>query len=295
MNNSTTNVSGYLLLYACCIPVKGAARSIICDTQRDTYKFIPNDLYDFIHDCEKHSLADVINKYDAESKITLESYIAFLIENEFAFTTNTPGLFPQVNHDFIVAEEINNAILDFSNDTIYDIEKAIAELEQLGCKSIQLRFFNNPSFDFLTKLVRLFDNTSFNTIEFLLSQSFEITKANLESLITQEKRVSTIYLFNSDKNEVIDYSSNVMKKIFFLTQAISGPDDCGCISPTYFVPSVSHIAESRSYNNCLNKIIAIDSSGLIKNCPSMKESYGHINNTTPKTVIQLKQFHRFGQ
>lgn len=288
----SNNKNGYLILYACCIPVKGAVRSIICDTQRDTYKFIPNDLYDFIIACEKNKLDTVLQEYDKENQNTLESYITFLIENEFAFVTDSPELFPSINQTYTASEEINNAILDFSDISNYNIEKAISELEQLGCNSIQLRFFNNPSQTFLIKLLRLFDNTSFNTIEYLLSQTEENTRFNIENLITSERRLATVYLFNADKDEVVDYSSNVMKKIFYLTQRISGADDCGCISPTYFVPTINHITESISFNNCLNKKIAIDSSGLIKNCPSMKESYGHINNTTLKSVIKLRGFQK---
>ncbi len=42
------NENQYLKLFACCIPVKGQSRSIICDLQRYNFDFIPNDLFDLL-------------------------------------------------------------------------------------------------------------------------------------------------------------------------------------------------------------------------------------------------------
>ncbi|HEY4572343.1 MAG TPA: hypothetical protein VIJ26_00200 [Thermoanaerobaculia bacterium] len=35
-------------LFACCLPVKGARRSLLCDVQRQAFQFIPNGLYEIL-------------------------------------------------------------------------------------------------------------------------------------------------------------------------------------------------------------------------------------------------------
>lgn len=48
--------------------------------------------------------------------------------------------------------------------------------------------------------------------------------------------------------------------------------------------------ESLSYNSCLHKNIALDIDGFIKICPSMTESFGHIQNTKLSGIINKKEF-----
>jgi|AntRauTorckE5430_2_1112549.scaffolds.fasta_scaffold03484_7 hypothetical protein len=40
----------YFQLFACCLPVKGSSRSVVCDIQRNDYQLIPNILYDILID-----------------------------------------------------------------------------------------------------------------------------------------------------------------------------------------------------------------------------------------------------
>jgi SPASM domain peptide maturase of grasp-with-spasm system len=54
-------------------------------------------------------------------------------------------------------------------------------------------------------------------------------------------------------------------------------------------------SESRIANNCLNKKVCIDRKGYIKNCLSMKDNYGHIENTLIAEVIQKEDFQKMWQ
>ena len=51
----------YFKLYANCIPVKGASRSIICDIQRIRYHFITNDLFDILLNKASWQLKDIFD------------------------------------------------------------------------------------------------------------------------------------------------------------------------------------------------------------------------------------------
>jgi SPASM domain peptide maturase of grasp-with-spasm system len=51
--------------------------------------------------------------------------------------------------------------------------------------------------------------------------------------------------------------------------------------------------ESLKYNSCLNNKISIDTFGNIKNCPSMKENFGNINDLTLTDAFNNNQFKKY--
>jgi SPASM domain peptide maturase of grasp-with-spasm system len=280
----------YLKLYACCIPVKGAVRSIICDTQRGVYHFIPNDLYEFLSIAEERNLENLYEKFGKENEESLKEYINFLLSKELAFLTDSPELFPKIDETFHQSEAINNGILDFNMQSVYDYGKAIKELESLNCKAIQIRFFGYFPENEFNKIIACFEGTSFNSIEIVCTVNETFSKEFATRLLQSNRRISTVYVFGSAENSYIKVPSNTCKLVVLIDQPLLGITDCGCISPAYFSPNLYHVMEAKKYNTCLNKKISIDVNGLIKNCPSMKNSYGHINNSDIYSILKLKKF-----
>jgi SPASM domain peptide maturase of grasp-with-spasm system len=57
------------------------------------------------------------------------------------------------------------------------------------------------------------------------------------------------------------------------------------IAEKYFSMHFQSYLLSKNYNNCLYKKISIDKEGQIKLCPSQKQSYGSIENTSLIDVV----------
>ena len=68
---------------------------------------------------------------------------------------------------------------------------------------------------------------------------------------------------------------------------------CGRISADYFSVNIPAFMESQEHNTCLNRKISIDGKGYIKNCPSMKENFGHIGNTTLAEALSHPDFKQY--
>ena len=52
----------YYKFYSCCFPVKGAQRGLICDVQRGSYIYLPNELIDALFEFNgKKFLISLIN------------------------------------------------------------------------------------------------------------------------------------------------------------------------------------------------------------------------------------------
>ena len=92
----------YFRLFACCIPVKGAVRSIICDLQRNTYCDIPISLYQILTVHKDDSFEELVEIYEDEE--TLGEYFQFLKVNEFGFWTTHPEWFPELERSESPAE-----------------------------------------------------------------------------------------------------------------------------------------------------------------------------------------------
>ena len=72
-------------LFAHCIPVYGANRSIICDLQRKSFEFIPNILFEIITKHEGKTINQIEDLYGIENSDSIREYFNFLIEKEFIF------------------------------------------------------------------------------------------------------------------------------------------------------------------------------------------------------------------
>ena len=57
-----------------------------------------------------------------------------------------------------------------------------------------------------------------------------------------------------------------------------------------FSVNIQMFTESLSFNNCLNKKLGIDKSGYVKNCPSFKNNFGHIENIKLNELFLNKKF-----
>jgi hypothetical protein len=81
-------------LFSCCFPVKGFSRSIICDTQRNSYDFIPNSLYNILIKYDGDTIAEIKSNYNHKFDNIIDDYFIFLQKKEYIFFTKEPDAFP---------------------------------------------------------------------------------------------------------------------------------------------------------------------------------------------------------
>ena len=72
----------YLVLFENCMLVKGVKNAIIIDLQYHYLFNVSLDVYNFLIKCKKNKLKDVLEEYDAEDVIFLNSLINSLLEHK---------------------------------------------------------------------------------------------------------------------------------------------------------------------------------------------------------------------
>ncbi len=286
MNNKT-----YPKLFACCIPVLGKSRAAICDIQRQTYQLIPDSLYEILTKHEGKTLATIKAAYNNEYDETIQEYFDFLVEKEYVFFTDTPELFPKMSMHWEEPVDLTNAIIDIStNSSILDFGDLFDQFEDLGCEHLQIRCFSDKPLSFFEDIVKKADRKRIISIEFIVKYQADFTKEKLLKLGDEYPRIASITAHTAPSDETLYISEQGMGHLFYTKAAITSANHCGIISPDFFVLNIKSFTEAQHHNSCLNRKIAIDVNGNIKNCPSMADSYGHISTTSLKQALAHKDF-----
>ena len=279
--------NNFFVLFACCVPVKGASRSTVCDLQRNSFLYIPNELYELLAKKEIQHLKD----FEKDTQQEIIDIISYLEEEEYGFYTDTPSNFPPLDFNLDdYPDPIKNSIVDIDENSNHNLSVISKSLSNLLCSAIELRYFCSLSFERLINDLKEFEESSIRTIHLLIAYQEEFSFEAIKDLCTQNKRVKQVVVYSCDfeKVEKIDLQTLVI----FTTEIINDEAHCGVISPYYFQTNVDFFRESLSVNNCLNNKISIDKKGFIKNCPSLPTSFGHISTNSLENIITQKEFQK---
>lgn len=278
------NDQNYFILHANCIPVKGATRSVICDLQQGEIHFIPNDLYDLLKQYSGVDIVEIKKKFNHKFDPVIDEYFDFLIQRKLGFWgyVHELELFPPMSMHWDEPSIINNAIIDFNKSSKHDFGSIVKQLEDLGCKHIQIRLFYSPSSGELSDLISCTEGSIIRSLEIICKYSGQV---DYDSFFEASGRVSRMILYSSpeekDDNRIIQ-----------TLQEITDHNHCGFVSPYYFSVNIQHFTESIAHNTCLNRKIGIDVEGHIKNCPSMQTSFGKFPGTSLLEAINEENFQK---
>ncbi|GAA4273842.1 grasp-with-spasm system SPASM domain peptide maturase [Aquimarina gracilis] len=282
-------------LIANCIPVKGAKRSTICDLTRNDIKLIPNDLYNILIEHEGKSIQEIKEIYNNKYNEIINEYFDFLLKEEFIIFTDTPELFPKISLQWFEPKQITHAILDVGKNTNYDLYKAIKDLDDVGCKHLEVRFFKKVDFDGLKNIVEFIDSleSPIVSIDFTLPFHPNFEKEKILDFLSEHGRVCSLRIHGSPIKEFIPPIDKKSGYVIYSDQFIKNEKFCGVIDPSLFSINIKSFTESQHYNSCLNRKTSVDVNGDIKNCPSMTQSFGNIQEISIKKAIKNKDYKKY--
>ena len=276
-----------LKLFANCLPVKGATRQIICDLQKGNFYFIPQGLYEILTAHKGKRIDEIKSFYNNNHDEVIDKYISYLIENELAFFCSNPESFPEIEIKWDYPGHISNAIIEVEQDTLHDFIDMFFQLEKLGTKFLEIRFYYKTSLNKLTEIISLTNESKFRNIDILLEYDSSLELKEIEHFINLYQRIGKIIIHSVPESH-IEKSKNI--NIVFTKQVIKNNDCCGQVSVSYFNCNLDMYMESKLHNNCLNRKISINGKGEIKNCPSANKAYGNIQDITLKQAIEKQGF-----
>ncbi|MDR3653459.1 MAG: grasp-with-spasm system SPASM domain peptide maturase [Paludibacter sp.] len=296
----------YFILSTTCKLINGYKRSLIVDYSRDELFFISNEYYDLLLKLDRQRIIDVEKELeDVESVSYFNEFLSFMINNEIAIMTNDAKKFPplsEVVHDEYV--KIQDVIIEL-DELFYDdasFRKLCKELTEVNCTEFQVRILSILNLEFLEKIMQLINTTEANYLEIHATYNAGIDIDLLHKFIENNAIISNIYLYGSTKvkkysivNQVDNYQPISLGTVYFLNYPFDNGNCCGLINFESLDFSGFYYTHNKhkTRNGCLDKKISIDKKGNIKNCPSMKEVFGNINDVTIKNVLTNPEFLKY--
>ncbi len=276
------------VLFACCVPVRGARRSVVCDLQRRTYRLIPDGLYEILTEHRGRTIAEIKAAYGHECDREIDRYFDVLLEHELGFFTEEPERFPPLDLDYQTPSRITNAIIDVDAGSGHDFAAIFRQLDDLGCQAVELRCFAPLRLDELRDALAPTRAGRLRAINLLLTYTPELENPEFAALVEAERRLDSITVHSSPAARETTLGRSVA--VTYVVQAIGSPACCGVVHPRYFTANVETFAEARRFNSCLHRKIAVDARGEIRNCPSLPRSYGNVRDTSLHGAVAQRDF-----
>ncbi|SDD09996.1 grasp-with-spasm system SPASM domain peptide maturase [Williamwhitmania taraxaci] len=268
-----------------CRVVKGYSRSAIYELLRNRYKLIPNSLADLLLTCDGMSVVQIKKYYENKYDDTIDEYIDFLLENEFVFFTDDFDCFPPLNLEWHSNSKISNAVI-CDNNSEHNYDYLFERLEEYNCRAIQFRFFHKCSKIYLSDIFEKLKHSRLTLIEVILPFNSDLDVSDYRDIVLGNMRVSSFYIHSAPKDGVEFVDKEKLLPLYFSKDKIVDNSFCGFIHPRNFRVSMGMFCESQGNNSCLNRKLSIDEKGKVKNCPSMTNSFGVLNDKELDKIVE---------
>lgn len=281
MNNYQNS---YFCLFANCIPVKGAKRSIVCDLQNGFYVFIRNTDLDILTELENCQINELKN---ADNFAEVCSLVNQLIENGLGGLCEDPSRFPKIGDQISLPYQIYDCILELSDINFQYCEKILNSLTEFGCQTLELRSYQKTDTGKLKNLLSMLSRTRIRNVEICVKFATEVDVGTYTNILEKFPIVESVVLHSAprDSETIIGVS-----KLIETSELIDSSRCCGNISPKNFVVNQEFFFHAKKWNSCLYKKVSIREDGAIMNCPSMKEIFGNIVNDNLNNIVEASSF-----
>lgn len=277
----------YFKIFSHNIPVKGKERSAIYNLQRSDIKFIPNSLFDVLEKLEIQSIEEVKQQVKPEEIIIFESYIEFLLKNDFGFLTTDPQEYPKMSMQWRTPNKINTAVVEYDfNDPAYSLQELIHQLDNLLCTHIEVRLKVRDCNDIVT----FSDYTKdlvFRSVSLIVEYVVGVEEVT-EHVFGDNEKFDYIIVHNYPKSGM--FSKKFENQINYLEENIYEGLHQRNFPNNNHIVNVKYFTESQKYHTYYNKRICVSWNGDMKNCLLHANDFGNVNNVAVREVIESNEF-----
>ncbi|MDB4952276.1 MAG: hypothetical protein JWM27_4925 [Gemmatimonadetes bacterium] len=277
------------ILFANCIPVRGARRSTICDLQRGLVHPIPNGLHEVVTAGRGRTLAELRAIYGPGSAEVLEEYFTFLLANDLGFWCADPSAYPDLDLSWDHPGRVSNAIVDVGTESDHDFGSLVRQLDALGCRALQLRVFAPWPLGRLDAALGHTLGSRLRTIEVIFPWSAEWTAQEMSDLVFKHQRVSSMLVHSAPEGRTQEFRPGDTP-VHYTPQVVDHHSHCGQVHVGYFAVTLGAFTEARGANSCLNRKLSVDAHGEIRNCPSMPRSFGNAATVPLAAALEADGF-----
>jgi len=283
----------YFKLFGNCFIVNGYCESILYDLENHNYYPIPNDIANILKEIENTEISiDKIEQVYGKKSVDIKIILNYFVENNLAHFVSNPKNFPKINLEWKSPYKIENAIIEFDNNRLYDVIDTISQLNKLGCQAIEFRFIDDFNLKYFLDILNKFTDSSIRSYIIASKYNKQLTTLHYKEFVFKYRRISRLLIFvNSNIShykKLKESMSSNSKVIYLKKELIQSMGEK--ISTNSFVINTNTFIEAQSHNLGLNRKVCIDKNGFIKNFLNHNKTYGKIQDLKIKEVIESKEF-----
>jgi len=277
----------YINQFATCKTVKGYAKSVIIDFDRERYYNMPNEFINILQRYEGKKLKEIMDDYSVSEFDSIEQGLNLLYTKELIFYSSKPkaNTFPNIPDVYFSPCQIENVIIDINDNSTHDYNLLAEKLNPFLLKALQLRFYSKHSINELATILSVFKDSNIGSIEIIIPH--DNSNETLLNALTDNNKLTFVYQYKSAVEEVSYHKQCTFVKI---KESIDSQESCGQVSIGNFTCNKKLFLEGHHRNTCLNKKLSIDCNGYIKNCPSMPCQFGKYYEVDISEVINNTSF-----
>lgn len=277
----------YFQLFANCIPVRGAARSVVCDLEKGRLKYIPNLLFDVLEKGKSLPVELLKRHYQGQYDQGIDEYFTLLAKEGFGHFTDSPEHFPPL--DLSVERPLGllqNAMLELEWPLCYEVPAVLAKLQGLGCRAISLYMLGHfPKLEF-SHILTLLQRGILRYIEVFVSFEMGFSDEEVWKLLRQHPRLQRFEIYDSSFDQTVHHDNIALRGRFKKIKESPLSRRVG------FAPNLPAFVEAQRHNLALNGRACIDKEGFIKNDLAHGQRFGQASTDNLGQVLAGEAFQK---
>lgn len=264
------------------ILTRGVENAAIFNMEEGSYTRISLSWYNVIME----ELCNEINIDEIRPEVGI--VLDFLLKNKLAILSETKLDFVPVSKKWDIPFEFHTLIIDAENIiSMMDIIKAMPH-KRISMFT-QIRLFWKPNIKCIEEILGHFIDSGIFNIEII---------TNMHEMVNEKKYESLLYKYPYHLSKIVimgAYNKTKNDRFILNEEYMSDDSICGNFGEDLLSINIESYKKYYQGNSCLWKKISIDKAGNIKNCPSMKFSYGSIFDMDILSVIGNKKYKWFSE
>jgi SPASM domain peptide maturase of grasp-with-spasm system len=261
--------------------VPGAKNILLIDYRNHSYLSLERDVGEFLQ-----GRLIVLNDLSTDDK----ELVDYLVKNDYGILCQDKEAerFEKITEQWDYPATLSNAIIEIEPNQTH-LKTLFDSLSNMNCEHLELRVNKDLDESAMYNVFQLMNTSGVFTIELVIAYNDWINPRFVGKVNDAFNLYLTKIIVHSvplNFKTVEEYST----AIFVYENRALSCLDCGKIDPKNFVPSIPFAMEGLAHNNCLNRKIGIAANGDIKNCPSMKTTYGNVNLNLIEGIIKKQDF-----
>jgi len=280
------NNGKYLLLYTSNEIVLGESGAAIYCFDRNLLVLIPVSMYWVIKELEETPLDQLRIELSEEVEV-FDSYVDFLVNHEFAFTTDFPECFPKKSLEFDTNDTLMSAAVRYSGK--YDFKKVVNDLNECDCKHLRIYLSKELSTNFYVfNILELTRSSTLRTIDLVIHAGDQWDEYLIERLSKAFPKLLSITICDSPEYSCTGSWGVLLIRLtigyleFIQSRTIK---NYVILDPRFFV-------ECQRFNPFFNRKTFINENGEIKNGKDEEISFGNIRTASLADTVALPEFQR---